>query len=158
MSRLQETLDIIKLCLSWAEAMPDEWTIFGSTSLVLRGILDREPGDIDMFVSRRVWGQWLAMDDWYVETPKAGDPPILTNGVTPIPVHAFFAWENEHCGMDVSELLRTSETVNGFRCIPVCDALNHKKFALAGNPELTKHAPDIAMIERWMDDRSEIGK
>ena len=133
-----------------------EWAIFGSTSLIMRGILNREPGDIDIHLDKRVWGALLSRPGWFVETPKAGDPPILSNEICPIPIHAFFDWSDENVMMNVPKLISDSEVIELFgdkwRVIPVLDALAHKKFALAyGTDRVQKHVPDIEVIERWLE-------
>lgn len=133
----------------------NEYVIFGSTSLILRGILDREPGDIDVHLSRRLWGSLLADECWFVETPKAGDPPILSNDQHNIPIHCFFDWSDSHVQMNVPALIENAETVVRYgmrwRVVPVLDALNHKKWALAkGSKAVEKHIPDIKIIEDWL--------
>lgn len=133
----------------------NEYVIFGSTSLIMRGILDREPGDIDMFVSKRVWGKLLPRDGWNSETPKAGDPPILVNKTTPIMIHAFYDWSDPEVDMDVPHLLANPESIEyeGFlwNCIPVREALRHKEHAMAkGTIGVQKHIPDIELINEWL--------
>lgn len=135
----------------------NEYVIFGSTSLIMRGILDREPGDIDMFVSRRVWGKLLTREDsgWNPETPKAGDPPILVNKSTPIMIHAFYDWSDPEVDMNVVNLLANPEAIEyeGFlwNCIPVKEALRHKECAMdKGTIGVQKHIPDIETINKWL--------
>jgi hypothetical protein len=151
-----ETLNVLKRDIYKSQATQREWTLFGSASLVVNGVLDREPGDIDVFVSRRLWGALLPLRDYHVETPNAGDPPILVNDVTPITIHLFFDWSDKYVDMDVKDLLRRSTFVEtdkvGFlRVIPVKDALAHKKHAMSyGSKAVEKHIPDIAIIEEWL--------
>lgn len=136
-----------------------EHAIFGSTSLVLNGALNREPGDIDVFVSRRVWGALLARHEegWFVETPNAGDPPILSNENWEIPVHLFYDWRDEKLDIDVDRMLfdaRPSEEDAAWRVIPVKEALRHKEEAFRWaeyDPSVNKHGPDIVKIKRWLD-------
>lgn len=132
-----------------------EYVIFGSTSLVLRGILDREPGDVDVHLSRRLWGALLANEEWFVETPKAGDPPILSNEQSPIPIHGFYAWSDPAVRMNVPDLIARAEVVKVYgmpwRVVPVQDALEHKIHALTkGSGAVQKHIPDIEIIEEWL--------
>lgn len=140
------------------QAIPGEWAIFGSASLLIRGVLDREPSDIDVFVSRRVWGALLARPDWHVETPKAGDPPILVNDTTTTAIHLFYDWSDRYVDIDVPDLVSRSssrysiDAEHWFMVIPVEDALLHKKMALRyGSEKVQKHIPDIAVIEEWLD-------
>lgn len=156
-TKLDETLASLHRELQNTEVRPGEWVIFGSTSLVLWGVLDRTPGDIDIFVSKRVWGALLAREGWFVETPKAGDPPILSNETTEIPIHAFFDWSDEAVHMDVPYLLGQPHYVYQFNTywpvIAVEEALRHKEAALAhGGSKVQKHVPDIAIINEWLAD------
>lgn len=135
--------------------LPGDYAIFGSASLVMRGILDREPGDIDVHFTRQLWGRMLPRPGWFVETPKAGDPPILSNENSPIPIHAFFDWADTHVNMNVPDLIQRAEQVDTFerqyQVIPLIDAYNHKRFALEhGSKAVAKHIPDIAVIEEWL--------
>jgi hypothetical protein len=137
----------------WAANAQKQYALFGSASLVLRGILDREPGDIDVHVTKRVWGTLLARPNWYWETPKAGDPPILALDAS-ITIHAFFEWSDTFVEMDVPALISNAEDVpyggNVYRCIPVIDALQHKRDAVNYDPKKSKHIPDIQIIEEYL--------
>lgn len=152
----QETLDFLLMELGDVDAAPHEWTLFGSTSLLVNGVLDREPGDIDVFVNRRVWGELLSHElDWHVETPNAGDPPILVSNDIPITIHLFYDWSDKYVEMDVPDLIRRSyfakKGLKWYRVIPVEDALEHKKQAMKyGSKAVQKHIPDIAIIEKWL--------
>jgi hypothetical protein len=133
---------------------PQEYVIFGSASLAIRGILEREPGDIDMFVSKRLWGRLLPRDGWFTETPKAGDPPILTLN-TPIPVHAFYDWSDPWVGMDVERLLKTGERFkakelnSAWQLVPIEEARRAKAHAIANvdNAKAEIHKQDIRLID-----------
>lgn len=131
-----------------------DYCIFGSTTLILRGIIDREPGDIDVFVSRRAWGALLADPDWVVETPNAGDPPILSHkGAHEDSIHLnlFFAWGDDMVEINPLELIWgdageqvVSERYGSWRCATVAEVLRHKEAALSyGSAAVQKHRPDI---------------
>lgn len=125
-----------------------EYSIFGSTALILREIIDREPGDIDVFVSRRIWGELLASPSWVVETPNAGDPPILSLKGD-IDLNLFFAWRDPMVEIDAEDLIARSELVEtpwgSWKLAPVADVLYHKEQALSyGSAAVQKHRPDIA--------------
>jgi hypothetical protein len=152
----QETLIDLLRELRAVQTVPAEWTIFGSASLLINGVLDREPSDIDVFVSRRVWDALLARPDWH--GPKAGDPPILVNDTTAIAIHLFYDWPD----IDVPDLIKRSlrkyslDAEHWFVVIPVEDALLHKKMALKyGSEKVQKHIPDIAVIEEWLDGQAQ---
>lgn len=140
----------IQLAYPFAER---DYLIFGSAQLVMRDILDREPGDIDTFMTRKLWGRLLANEDWHVETPKAGDPPILVNDNTPITIHAFFDWANPYAHMDVAKELEMKEYIWWnhwvYPVMPVTEALRIKEAAayLGGHE---KHLPDIDVIKEWL--------
>lgn len=151
MGFLSYTLGVLRNELTAVDGERD-YVIFGSASLVIRGIIDRLPEDIDVMVSRRVWGALLPRATWSVLTPTAGDPPIL-EGESEVPIHAFFDWADRHVWMDVSAMLRHAEIVNGWRVVRVEDALRHKQEALAygvNHPKRQRHLADIALIENYL--------
>ena len=160
MDNLDESLQFLSHELVGCGILPfmqGDYAIFGSASLVMRGILDRMPGDIDVHFSRKLWGAMLNRPRWFVETPTAGDPPILSNITSSIPIHAFFDWSDRHVAMDVPDLIERAEQIEAFgrhyQVIPVKDALAHKKGALAyGTAYVQKHVPDIAVIEGWLEE------
>lgn len=126
-----------------------DYSIFGSTALILRGIIDRVPGDIDVFVSHRVWGALLPDRRWWVETPNAGDPPILSFK-SDINLNLFFAWRDDMVEIDATKLIEqdselvTSERYGSWRCATVEEVLRHKEAALSyGSPAVQKHRSDI---------------
>ena len=129
-----------------------DYVLFGSTPLIMRVILEREPGDVDVFVSKHIWGALLAVEGWEVETPRAGDPPILVAHL-PLPTHLFYEWRDEFAYMDAAELIRNAETVNGWRCVSVEEALRVKEAAWEARfdyPPVLKHGPDIEKIKAWL--------
>lgn len=129
-----------------------EYAIFGSTALRLRGIIDREPDDIDVVVSKRVWGELLPRLGWHVDTPRAGDPPILSRPCGN-ELHLFYDWRDDAVVIDVNYVIETAEKVDGFRLATVEEVLRHKRAAYACLeffPKVAKHAPDIAACERWL--------
>lgn len=153
-SRLPETLDRLSREIEKAYAFADrDYVIFGSASLCIRGILDREPGDIDIFMTKKLWGALLPNNGWFVETPAATHPPILSNETYDIHIHAFFDWSNEFCEMNVAELIRNKESVWYdhwvYPVVTVQEALRVKEQAahLGGH---TKHLPDIEIINKWL--------
>ena len=141
----------------------DEHAIFGSTALVMRGIIDRKPDDVDVFVSKRVWGSLLARPGWRVETPNAGDPPILcfpihAYGEGSCDLHLFFDWSDPMVKIDVPVLLREAERVDfegfRFRCASVPEVRRHKVAALSfGSEKVQKHRPDIEAIDKYLEEK-----
>lgn len=156
MTRLELALMRLSRALRGAGCLKlADYAIFGSTALILRGIIDREPGDIDVFVSRRAWGLLLADPEWVVETPNAGDPPILSHkgrrGCDDIHLNLFFAWRDDMVEINPLELIWgdagemvVSERYGGWRCATVAEVLRHKEAALSyGSAAVQKHRPDI---------------
>lgn len=129
-----------------------EHAVFGSTALSVRRIIEREPDDIDVMVSRRVWGELLPREGWHVETPNAGDPPILTLD-TPNPLHLFFDWRDDAVQIDPLFLILTAERLIDLRYATVEEVLRHKRAAYAcleTHPSVAKHAPDIEACVAWL--------
>lgn len=140
-----------------------DYAIFGSTALILRGIINRAPGDIDVFVSRRVWGALLPDRRWWVETPNAGDPPILSLK-SEINLNLFFAWRDDMVDIDATKLIEkdselvTSERYGSWRCATVEEVLRHKEAALScGSPAVQKHRPDIEACRIYLGGSSVMG-
>lgn len=132
-----------------------EWAVFGSASLVVRGVIDRMPGDIDVFVSKRVWGKLLPRERWIWETPNRFDPPILTYD-SPIPLHLFFEWRDDNVDIDVPSLLMRAEATRwptitrDVMIAPLYDVERHKQAALNyGTLAVQKHKPDLEAIKAW---------
>lgn len=125
--------------------------IFGSSALAIREIIDRTPDDVDVMVSRRVWGALLPRVGWHVDTPNAGDPPILTYSGTENHLHLFFDWRDDAVDIDPYHLMATSDYVGGafgfgFNFASVAEVLRHKEAAFAWReqyPKVWKHGPDI---------------
>jgi hypothetical protein len=159
MSPLRISLFTLTRELRQGKAFDHEYAIFGSTALILRDIIHREPGDIDVFVTRRLWGTLLARPGWVVETPAAGDPPILSYKATPLDLNLFFDWRDEMVSIDVDELLSEAESVDYtgmiFRCATVEEVLRQKHAALKANTEaVKKHIPDIVACLTWLERRN----
>lgn len=132
------------------------YAIFGSTALILRGILNRDPGDIDVFVSRPTWAKLFARAGmWDVETPRAGDPPLLVDRNARIPIHVFYDWRDEAVAINVSEVLTTAEVVGyTWKCATVWEVLRQKEAAyrvVDRYPKVAKHLPDIEACRRFLD-------
>lgn len=156
---LSRSLSILRMEMDEVDwTYNSQYAIFGSASLVIQGVLQREPGDIDVMMTRRLWGTILAeRPDWQVETPKAGDPPMLVYNSSPIHISAFFDWSSLYVDMDMPHLISTAETVKyldrNYKVIPVQAAWAHKRDALKfSTKEVQKHVPDIQAIEEWIND------
>ena len=129
----------------------DEYAIFGSTTLVLRGVVDRGVGDVDVMVTRRVWGALLARPGWDVLTPNAGDPPILVREAA-TPLHLFYDWNDVALWMNPAVVIAEADVVEGFRCASLQEVLRHKREVIAwlDTPPQNKHRPDAIAIEAFM--------
>jgi hypothetical protein len=152
MQKMNENLEIAlrRLRADLDMAYPDwevEAALFGSVTLVLRDVIDREVGDIDMFVSKRVWGLMLPRARWRVLTPKPNHPPILAKTFNGYQTHLFFDWSNEHAFIDPAKLMADSEFVQGWPCATIEEVLRHKKEV---QKTFKKHEQDITEIERHM--------
>jgi hypothetical protein len=140
---LEEELEAVDGC--------GEYAIFGSASLVLRGLLHREAADVDVMVTRRVWGALLARESWHVLTPEAGNPPILArNGSSRQVLHLFYDWDDIAVWMEPERVLGGAELVRGYRCAALEEVLRHKREAVAWLETLpqNKHRVDLEAIER----------
>lgn len=158
--RLEATLHRLDIELRRAE-YGKVHTIFGSAAMAMRGLLPRDPGDIDLMVSRVTWANLMARG-WEVETPNAGDPPILRLRA-PIHVHAFYDWKDEHVHMNPAQVLAEGEQVvipvqgraTLWRLAPLETLLRHKEEALAweGEDKITdpgkfdRHRADIEILK-----------
>jgi hypothetical protein len=144
---LEITLKELKWELHSVGARQDEYVLFGSTPLIMRGIIDREPGDVDIFVTRRVWGALLGRAGWEVETPAAGDPPILVfQPMLGIPaVNAFFDWTKSKPHVNVERCFATATEVDGWMCASTEEILIHKEEA---TERVEKHLADIEAIRK----------
>lgn len=140
-----------------------EYVMFGSASLVVRGVIDRAPGDIDMFVSKRVWGRLLDRRIWGWSTPDAGSPPILTTKVLDREINLFFDWYDPWLSIDVRQLLAegwdpgSSNLVryqgDAWPCVSLQEAKRHKQEAIRYplNSKKALHQSDIAAIEKALE-------
>lgn len=153
-AKLAQTLKFFNDELMHVQAI-DEYVIFGSTSLILQGVIDREPGDVDVILSKRAWGALLGREAWTWNTPEAHDPPILTSYAAPITINGFFDWRNDRVDLNVDRLLHIKQSRGGFYVIPVEDALRHKVAAIHGyDPRTEKykiHEHDIRDSQVWLE-------
>lgn len=128
-----------------------EAVLFGSTVMFLHG-LRKEVGDIDIFVSRKLWGKLLARG-WEWRTPKAGDPPFLAKRVNGIDaeINVFFEWDARHqqpyhgFSMIMGAFL-FSENVQGLYCQPLDQLYEWKKWLCERNVH-PKHCKDALLME-----------
>ena len=142
-------LDKLGTYLRHAGAPTREYVLFGSAVLFLHGLRPAGTvGDLDVFVSRRVWGNLLALPSVDVLTPRADDPPLLEiPGITPI--HVFYDWTARDDWLDVRECFRSAEPVRSWQCCSLQWLLDVKRGAVAVNGH-EKHARDIPIIERHL--------
>jgi hypothetical protein len=160
MAKTAELTDLEKTLRKLREAIVQvggegEYTIFGSAALIKRGILDREPGDLDVMVTKRLWGRLLNRKGWEVETPKAGDPPMLVRSDWPVLVNIFFDWSSPAAEIDPEYLLKTSEwTDDRYRLASVEEVLRHKEEAAEYQKRRkkgSKHNKDIKAVEEHLE-------
>lgn len=148
---IEDSLDTLLVLLERTQARDDEYVLFGSAVLYLHGL--REPdtvGDVDVFVSRRVWGALLADQMSYVLTPQAGDPPMIER-VTEPPLHLFYDWTARDAGwITRAGCFAAAEKVRGWQCVSLATIRSHKVGAYDANRASARHAKhrrDIALID-----------
>ena len=140
---LQTMLNELAFELKAVGARQDEYVLFGSTPLIMRGIIDREPNDIDIFVTRRVWGALLPRLVWEVEVPAAYDPPILVFHGMPS-VNAFYDWTKTKPHVNVDRCFASATELDGWMVASTEEILIHKEEA---TERVAKHINDIAAIK-----------
>lgn len=133
-----------------------DYVVFGSSVMYLHRLRE-DVGDVDVFVSRRVWGRLLAAENWSVLTPRAGDPPLLELPARGVhhedrrPIHAFYDWTARDEWLSVARCFELAEKVKGFMCIPLAEVARQKHEAWAANPDdptHEKHRADLALLSR----------
>jgi len=141
-------LEILRRELNAVEATDEEYVIFGSTALRIRGIIDREPGDIDAYVSKRVWGALLPRRGWRVVVPAAGDPPILEYKSSEPRINLFFDWHKRDKWMVPADVFASAENYEGWQLASVEEVVKHKREAAGKHMEkIAKHIEDIERTE-----------
>lgn len=153
---VEQGLHNLRYLLLMADAEPGEWVIFGSTVLYLHGLREPETvGDVDAFVSRRVWGSLMRLTPGAlsVEVPRAGDPPFLSFALGALPIHLFYDWnERDSAWMDVRECFKASENVNGWQCISLDLMRTQKEWAGTHDTETRpKHVADLEVLNRHLE-------
>lgn len=166
---VMQAMNILEYEMRAVDAASHEWALFGSSSLFVRGIITREPNDIDVMVSRRVWGEALAhRARWDWRTPNAGDPPILDTSLMGKRIDLFFFWRDDHVHIDIQEELKTAEDVQWegirLRCTRVENVIAHKEGALTWPREqweandllwkMENHRSDIEACRRYLQERA----
>lgn len=150
-------------------ARQEEWVLFGSSVLYLHGLRSAESvGDVDVFVSRRVWGLLLDLlavpgdHGCTVETPRAGDPPFIAYRIK-TPIHLFYDWtKRDEEWISVADTFEHAETVSfpildvggrtyaDWRCASLDTVRTHKAKsyeANLGSAAHAKHGRDLKLID-----------
>lgn len=148
---IEDSLDALFVALERVDAQPYEYVLFGSAVLYLHDIRDGDTvGDIDVFVSRRVWGALMAVDGAHVLTPRAGDPPLLEFRTSP-PLHLFYEWTSRDAEwITYHECWASAEAVRGWQCASLAEIRRHKAKSFEMNsdsPLHQKHARDVELID-----------
>lgn len=132
-----------------------EYAIFGSSSLAMRGIIHREPDDIDVMVSKRIWGGLLNRPRWTWETPNAGDPPMLITIASAVKICLWFDWNDPWLRIDVEREIRTAEVVDvdgiGLFWLTRLENVKRHKLDAIRYPDNSKrvtHLADVDAIDR----------
>lgn len=148
---IDDALDTLFALLERADARDGEYVLFGSAVLYLHGLRDPETvGDIDVFVSRRVWGAIFSQPLSFVRTPGVEDPPFIER-VTDPALHIFYDWTPRDAEwMTMRECFDTAEQVRGWQCASLATIRGHKVGASKANPGSERHAKhlrDVALID-----------
>lgn len=146
---IDDAFDTLLVILERAQARDAEYVLFGSAVLYLHGLRAPETvGDIDVFVSRRVWGAIFGQQLSFVRTPQAGDPPFIER-VTDPPLHIFYDWTvRDSAWITMGECFLTAENVRGWQCASLATIRGHKSGAAKANPGSERHAKHLHDIER----------
>lgn len=146
-TRVEGTLAHLSHQLGIVDATSRDYVLFGSGVMYLHS-LRGDVGDLDVYVTKEVWGKWLPLPNWMVKTPRADDPPYLTFLGGAIEIHAFFDWTWRDKWMDVRSCFQSSQQVYGFSCASLYEVLRHKREA--ANWNIAKHIRDIPVIEHHL--------
>jgi hypothetical protein len=144
------TLDWLRSELEGAYGLTD-YVLFGSAVLYLHGLRDPETvGDVDVFVSRRVWEHFTdprfrlgVVPEWSVREPRRGDPPFLLSTTSP-PVSAFYDWTRRDAWMSPKRCFADAERVRGWNCVSLETLRHHKRHA---NRQESKHERDLRVLD-----------
>lgn len=134
----------------------DEFVLSGSMVMALHGIMVR-PGDVDMFVTKDLYGRLLSRKGWEELRPREGHPPMLEwswfashRGPRELKLNAWYEWDDDHLGHEtgvevVEEAFASRELVNGWPCISLA-TLRRWKYMVA--PVQAKHFDHVELIDR----------
>jgi hypothetical protein len=151
---IRASLAALRLNLVDARAGEDEYVLFGSAVLFLHELRAPESvGDVDVFVSRRIYDEWLRRPFWAEQRPHETDPPFLAWASRP-PIHAFYDWtERDASWITAERCFASAEQVDGWQCISMAMMREIKKGAFASSPgsdRHKKHADDLELIEGYL--------
>lgn len=125
--------------------------VFGGAVLLLHGIRD-EIGDVDLFITEEAWAHLRVRhgDQWKLQFPTPGDPPLLEWLGGERRVHAFVRWTRRDWWIHVEEAWRRRELVQSWPCAPL-DLVRRWKVDSAkwrpGDPGHAKHLADVGLID-----------
>lgn len=128
------------------------WVLFGSMPLLLHGLRETV-GDVDAFVTPRMWQLLANRAAWGVRLPDPRDPPFLERLYHGRWVHLFYRWDDRNPAVDALECRRRAHFVRGWPCTPLEVIRRHKTTALEQNPGSllhAKHQLDVAAIDDYM--------
>lgn len=162
MADVRASLVRLSLLLWSVDAGVGDHVVFGSTVMYAHGLRETI-GDVDVFVTRPAWGRLLAQGDAIVQTPKAGDPPLLEFDCSDIggpPIHVFYDWADSGAWLSIDGCFASAETLPG---IPDAPARLYfaslewvrevKARSFAANPDSERHAKhgrDVELIDRHL--------
>lgn len=167
MSFIDTTFGVLDACLSAVHASDDEYVLFGSAVMYLHGIdVGRPPGDVDVFVSRRVWGALLGSTGAAVRTPRADDPPFLEWDMEDGPnLHMFYEWTARDAPrISAAECFASAERVGvrsqvwgiascrdlPWQCISLLVLRKHKQKPHFSK-DMAKHEGDLAILDAHLE-------
>lgn len=115
--------------------------------------MDRELGDLDLFMATRHWFLFRWSNDWITITTDPDDlehrfdPPYLEKYIDGLKVNIFFTWRvrKNDTDLDANRLWKETELVEGVACSPISFLLEWKKAVMR-----EKDLPDIkAILQRY---------
>jgi len=114
-----------------------QYALAGSAAMVLSGIQRaKEMGDLDIFVSTRLWFQILDEPgiDWQIFTTdpddfhRRCDPPYLYATIFGLEVNIFSGWRTRGRGdIDVNLWVHNAKPIEGLMCVPLEFLLDWKR-------------------------------
>lgn len=135
---MKNKIDILLNTFSLLNLSLDEYVIFGSGPMAIRGI--KEPKDLDVLLKKNVWDTWSQKEGWISRELRKGEHYLENTNFPDIELYEYWGpgdWNTE-------EIINNSEIINGFRFANMEDQKRYKKLC---NREKDIH--DLKLIENY---------